>query len=664
MLHRRIFYLSLLLFCLGVPLFLEWLTTPPPSAKKIHVEVFRYGTSPAVIRANRGDQLTLTFSTRDTGHSFFLQDYRIDAKISPASEMVEVRDPLQPADPPLYAKEIHLQAGLPGFWGSLVSVSRFRCHVYCGPMHGFEQGDLIVRPNWLMAGSTGLLLAVALIGCLRVRLEPPATGTLSKPSIDLNKRFNMLDWLLKWRPLQFTVTLPLLAGLMVVILAGFFGTKVGGRNLAVMLTWIVWISMLALFLVPLGGRIWCMICPLPVLGEYLQRGATTEVRAGKRGRFGNRFIGFLRKWPRALRGPWVRIFFFLVLGACSASLAGRPHWTAMTLLIMVAMGIVMSLVWELRSFCRYVCPVAAFISAYSTLGRLMVRRRDPEICRNCREKPCLRGNDQGWACPYGLLVAGIDRNADCGICTECFKSCPHDNVSLAWRRGPWTESSRSYGEAWQAIVLLVLAIVYSLTVHSPWPVMRDMVNLVDKTSLFDFLLFFAALCAVSAGFVPLIFWLACGLGLRLSKDLPAKGDGVGKNEKPSQKGLFTSSTGHIFKRTLPALLPLGLALWAVFFVETIMANMTFILLSFSDPFGWGWDLFGTAGMPWIQIWPSGVPWIQVGLILTGATLSLKKGYVLWNNETETTMNALRGFAPTAVVLLMIAEGMLFYLTHY
>ena len=664
MVRHRVLYVALLFVCIGATLFVEWFTTPPPSTKKIHIEAFRYGTSPVIIRANRGDRLILTFSTLDTGHSFFLQDYRIDAKISPASETVEVRDPLQSTEPPAYVREIHLKAGLPGLWGSLVSNSRFRCHVYCGPMHGFEQGDLIVRPNWLLAGSIGLLLSIVIIGYLRVRLESSLTKTISQPPIDLNKRFVLIDRLLKWRPLQFTFTLPLLAGLMVVLLAGFFGTKVGGRNVAVMLTWIVWISMLALFLVPLGGRIWCIICPLPVMGEYLQRGATTEVRAGRRGRFGNRFFGLGRHWPRVLSGPWLRLVFFLILGTLSASLAGQPKWTAITLMIMVAAGVFFSLVWELRSFCRYVCPVAAFISAYSTIGRLMVRKRNPEVCRSCKDKPCFKGNATGWACPYGLLVARIDRNADCGMCTECFKSCPSDNVSLSWRRGPWRESFRSYGEAWQAIVLLVLAIAYSLTVHSPWPVMRDMVNVVDKTSLSEFGLFFATLCAVALGFVPLIFWLMCGLGLWLSEGTAKIGDRVGATRNGFQTRLFNASTGRIFKKTLPALLPLGLALWAVFFVETIMANMTFILLGFSDPFGWGWDLFGTAGMPWIQIWPSGIPWIQAGSILAGVTLSLKKGYVLWDNETRGKKNVLKGFAPTAVILLIVAGGMLIYLTHY
>ncbi len=396
--NPRLIYILIVLGCVGAALFVEWFTTPSPVTRKIHLEAFRYGTEPAVIRANRGDHLIMTFSTRDTGHSFFLQDYRIDAKITPASETVEIRDPLVPTSPPSYKSEIILKAGLPGFWGSLVSTSRFRCHVYCGPMHGFEQGDLIVRPNWLLSGGMGLLLAISLIGFLRIKWETALPQAVSSSPLDLNKRFGVIDRLLKWRPLQFTVTLPIMAGLMLIILAGLFGTKVGGRNLAVMLTWIIWISMLALLLVPLGGRIWCMICPLPVLGEYLQRGATTEVRKGRRSRFNNRLFGLFRPWPRPLRGPWIRLGVFLVIGALSASLAAQPKWTALMLMTMAAVAIIMSLIWELRAFCRYVCPVAAFISAYSALAPLMVRKRNSRVCRACREKPCLTGSERGWGC--------------------------------------------------------------------------------------------------------------------------------------------------------------------------------------------------------------------------------------------------------------------------
>jgi hypothetical protein len=643
---RRILYIAIIFVCLGVPIAFEWLTTPAPVERDIHIEAFRYGTYPWIIRANRGDRLRLTFSTHDTGHSFFLQDYGIDAKIFPASETVEVRDPFSIENPPVRMKTIPLVAGLQGLWGHLVSLSRFRCHVYCGPMHGFEQGDLIVRPNWLFAGSLGLLSAIPIIGLVRIRQNrfhsPPGEPVRYW---DLNARFPTLDRILKWRPLQFWCTLPFLAGLVLIIMAGLLGTKVGGRNIAIMLTWIGCMSLLTIVLVPLGGRLWCMICPIPVLGEYLQRGATTRVRTTQGTPQKNRFFGLGLGWPKALRSRWLQLFCFMGLGTLSASLAGQPRWTAITLLGLAVVAIGMAMIWELRSFCRYLCPVAAYISHFSLSAPLSIRHRDEATCRTCKTRSCLRGNEKGWPCPYGLCVATLNRNTDCGLCTECFKSCPHDNISLQWRTGPWQGRFRSYGEAWQAIALMVLGAVYSLTVHSPWPGIRDMVNVVDKADWGQFGIYAAVLWMLALGVMPLLFYLLTALGLRL--------------------GCQTDITvGAAFKWTMPAVLPLGIAMWGVFFVDTFMTNFTFVLLTLSDPFGWGWDLFGTAGMPWVQLWPSGVPFIQAGFLLTGAGLSIRNGYRRWLEICNTRLGARNGFSPTAVIYLAVAAGMLIFVSNF
>jgi len=645
MVRQKLSYIVIVFTCVGVPLVFEWFTTPSPVTRNIHVEAFRYGTYPWIIRANRGDRLMLTFSTHDTGHSLFLQDYGIDAKISPASETAEVRDPFSIQEPPVRMKTISLTAGLGGVWGYLVSVSRFRCHVYCGPMHGFEQGDLIVRPNWLFAGSLGLLSSIPLIGFVRIHRNstfPPARQPVKHA--DISARFPMVGRILKWRPLQFWCTLPFLAGLVLVIMAGLLGTKVGGRNIAIMITWIGCMSLLTVVLVPLGGRIWCMICPLPVLGEYLQRGATTQVRVTGTAPLRNRFFGLGRHWPKALRSRWLQLFCFMGLGTFSASLAGQPRWTAITLLGMVAMATGMALIWELRSFCRYLCPVAAYISLFSLSAPLSVRRRSEDICRACNTRSCLQGNEKGWPCPYGLCVATLTRNTDCGLCLECFKSCPHNNISLLWRTGPWQGRFRSYGEAWQAIALLVLGAVYTLTVHSPWPGIRDIVNVVDKADWGQFGIYAAVLWMLALGVVPLLFWFLAGLGLKLGRQPDI-------------------TTGTAFKWTTPAVLPLGIAMWGVFFVDTFMTNFTFVLLTLSDPFGWGWDLFGTAGMPWIQLWPSGVPFIQAGFLLAGVALSLRNGYGRWLEICEDRLAARNAFSPTACMFLAVTAGMLVYVTN-
>jgi polyferredoxin len=630
--------------CVSAALLIEWVTTPAPVRRQLHLEVFRYGISPSVIRVNRGDRLDMTFSSRDTGHSFFLQDYRLDAKISPQAEYLEVFDPLRTQDPPRLEKSVEITAGLPGIIGRLISISRHRCHVYCGPMHGFEQGDLIVRPNWLFAISAGLLVAIPLAGFYRAR-KVPLTPVDNKPSADLLASSRVLKAVLRWRGLQFAVTSPVLAAFLVVILAGLLGTKVGGRNLAVMATWVVWMFIMAVILMPLNSRLWCLICPLPVLGEYAQRGSTILARPLPGSPVGNRFLGLGWRWPRWLRGAWLRQLAFLSIGTIAASFAGMPKWTAMLLVVLGGSATALAILFQRRAFCQYLCPVTSFLGVYSGVGRLLVRARDRAVCTSCHGKDCYHGNASGWGCPFNLFPSALKDNAECGVCTECLKSCPYDNMTLRWRRGNVLQDRfRSPGQAWQVLAMLTLAMAYSLVILSPWPGLRDVVNIVDRGHWPRFLTYVLILWSTTLLIVPGAFCLLNRWGLkRAGLELPPK---------------------EAFTRFASAFVPLGLGLWVAFFTAMFMVNYRFVLMTLSDPFGWGWDLLGTAGMPWIQLWPALIPWIQAGLLLVGLAWSMRHGYRLWLTETGRPESALRGFSPTAGLLLLLAGGMIVYFTQF
>ena len=77
-----------------------------PVDRHIHIRSFRYGKDPYVIRCNRGDRLHLTFSSDDTGHSFFLEEFDIDVKVSPATEEVSVFKTSDPSLTPVITKEL------------------------------------------------------------------------------------------------------------------------------------------------------------------------------------------------------------------------------------------------------------------------------------------------------------------------------------------------------------------------------------------------------------------------------------------------------------------------------------------------------------------------------------------------------------------------------
>ena len=127
-------------------------------------------------------------------------------------------------------------------------------------------------------------------------------------SIGLIKR------MLKSRLFQTTIILPSLFVFMVLIWAGFVGTPVGGQNATIMMVWVFWFGLLAILLIPFGGRLWCMLCPLPSAGEWISRG--TVIGLTKKGH--NRGI----KWPLRLDNIWIQNIGFMVvasLGTLSGS---------------------------------------------------------------------------------------------------------------------------------------------------------------------------------------------------------------------------------------------------------------------------------------------------------------------------------------------------------
>ncbi len=617
-LRKRGMLLAVLSACALLPVLPAWLWTPSPQTRDIRIEAFRYGFSPSRIKVNRGDRLRLTFSTRDTGQSFFLQDYDLHVVITPGSRLVEVHRLSRPEEPPVRTAVVELRAGLEGWRGWMVSKSQFRNHTYNGPMHGTERGDLIVSPNYLLASSFGLLCAIPLAVLL---LRNRAGSTIS---LNLFTLLPPLKRLVKWPSFQFALTVPMLAVFYFVILAGFFGTKVSGRNAGPMVIWVVWLSALIIALVPLGGRIWCLVCPLPSLGEWLQR----RRLAGR----GVRYDAENASLNHRASGAWPRTIFFLLLGTFSMALVAVPAATSWLLVGLALLAVMMSFGSEQRLFCRYLCPINSFISLYSMTGRLMVRSVSAVTCSKCEEHFCLTGSAKGWGCPYGLCLGEVKRNNDCGMCTECVKTCAYDNVALFWRPSGWDREISGYGEAWQAIVMFGLGVVYCVMNLGDWTELRDWVDIVDKQNWGSFGLFSAGVWLLLLGLLPLLLY-----------GLTRIGRWIGKS---------TGAAGAIFRTSCAALVPLGLAFWIAFALAMFSSMFTFVILSLSDPFNWGWDLLGTAGKPWHILWSPAIPWFQVAAVLIGLVYALRMLRSSWDN--------ILGTLPLASFLWIVAGGMVYF----
>jgi hypothetical protein len=638
---RRTLQGAVLLASAVIPACLCQLMVAPPRDRTIHIESFRYGKEPSEIRCNRGDRIHLTFSTRDTAHSFFLEEFDIDAKISPAGGQLIVFRPSDPEAPPVVTDEVAFTAEHPGWLSGLVSKSQFRCHVWCGPMHAFEQGNLVIEPNTLLFAALGLLLGIPLAGLLGLRIPDGR----NPQGVDLFVRMPRLKRLMKRRGFLFALTLICLVLVYLIILTALFGTLVSGRNLGVMLTWVVWLFLLVAVLTPLGSRVWCTICPIPFLGDFLQRRTFLGVRSGTSAGTRNRLYGLGRPLPGWMKGAWPRVFVFLAMGTFSTLLVANPRVTGWSIVGLILAATIMAVIWRHRGFCRAVCPIGAFVGLYAGAGKLALRSVDPGVCERCKARSCQRGSENGWACPYELCVADIRENTDCGLCTECIKSCPHDNVTLRWQAFAKECRVRTASEAWLAASMLVLAVTYCVVHLGPWPALRDAVNILDKDNWAQFGVFAAILWAAALGVAPALLYLLAAAGVWLA------GSG-GKGRKPVQ--VFAGSVG--------ALVPMGLAVWVAFAVPMLMVNLSFVTQSLSDPFGWGWDFFSTAGTPWRQLWPRAIPWIQAGTVLVGLGYGLRTSLRIWEGIGGSVKAGLRGMLPMGLFLMTLSGWLIFFFT--
>jgi polyferredoxin len=643
---RKLIGLSVILSLGLISAFICQLFVRDPADRYIHIRNFRYGKDPAVIRCNRGDRLHLTFSTDDTGHSFFLEEFDIDAKVSPASDEVTVFKPSDPTINPISTKELTFTAQHPGILNLLVAKSNFRCHVWCGPLHAFEQGKLIIMPNTLLFFSMGSMLGIILLWLYKILKKSDSDNDYEDESsytTDLFEKNKLLRRIVVSRWPQLIFTLLAMVMIYIVIMTSVFGTKVSGRNLGVLLMWAVWLFLLIAIMTPFGGRIWCTICPLPFFGDFFQRRSFFFPIKGKTGEYNNKFFGLSKRWPGWLKNSWLRLIVFLILATFSTTLVASPKISGITVLFLLLVPTLMALIWELRAFCRYVCPVSVFVGPFAGMSFIALRNKSQAVCDQCKPHFCEKGSSNGWACPYGINVGEMKENIDCGLCLECTRSCLYQNISIYKRPFASERKTRNMSEAWMAVAVFTIAIIYSVLYLGPWPVVRDYVNILDKSNWNLFSIYSIMVWSLVLFIVPGLLYFLSWSATRLSKI------------KLSTKQCFLEYTG--------SLIPLALMLWIAFVIPMLFVNTTFIAQSVSDPFGWGWDFFGTANIPWHQFLPQYVPWLQSISILIGLYLSLRNIRKTW---VSYNMNGLQMFLvclPMCLFIVSVSVTMLLFFTN-
>lgn len=400
--------------------------------------------------------------------------------------------------------------------------------------------------------------------------------------VDLT-RFGWSQALLRSRWPQFLMRAVALAGFVFTILAGLLGSVVGSHNFAIIFVWIAWWTALKLFFIPFGGRSWCSICPIPMPGEWLQQGGILQPRGTG--------IGLGKRWPTALRGSWMQSGGFLWIGLFGAVTLTSASVTAVVLLGILGLSLILSLVFERRSFCNYLCPIGGFSGLYAQVGPVEVRVKNPDICSGHAEKTCYQ------VCPWGQYPPALKSSANCGLCMECLRVCPSDNIAVNLR--PWgsdlgPKTRHRLDEVFLGLVMLASALVDSAVFLGPWGQLKSAAYEIGSSQWFLFSGIFLGLAMV---LLPALYasavWVSAWLG---------------KQKTDLRKSLAQTSQ---------VLVPLGLMAWIAFTISFAFTKFSYVLPVVSDPLGWGWNLIGMTGMANVGQTTSFNLLIQTILLATG-----------------------------------------------
>ena len=401
------------------------------------------------------------------------------------------------------------------------------------------------------------------------------------PQVDIS-RDPRVRRLLRSRPFQFMLILPNQIIFWLVIVTGLVGILAPTHNFATVITWYIWFC--AVFLLMVGiGRGWCVMCPFGGFAEWVQRHTFWKRHAIS--------IGLHLRWPERLTKwallPSVAMFLGLTWFEEYFNIAGPgdPRFTSFLVFFVIGSALITFLLFERRTFCRYLCPLTALIGTVGSTGMVAgMRTRDRERCLTCPTKDCMRGSERGYPCPWYEWPGSATSNLMCGLCTECVKNCPYDNVGIYVQK-PLTSVFAPLRRRWDvaAIVVVLFGLVVfqqlnALPFYAPLDrTLNSFTHFPGYPNPLDYLGF---IVVVSGAVVACIAGLRAVFARRSASGAPT--------------AAASRHFGAWFVPLAYALIPLMAVDYLARQLPKFWLDSPKLIAAISNPFGLGWNLFGTA----------------------------------------------------------------------
>ncbi len=389
---------------------------------------------------------------------------------------------------------------------------------------------------------------------------------------------------------------------LLLLLTGFLGTNRAIDNLSPTFIWIIWWVGMG-YVAALVGNVWMFVNPWKITFEWFQR---IVGRTDDDGEALFQYPEGLDVWPAVL------LFFLFAWSENVFTGAFRPF----TLSVMVALYSIIT--WAgMAAFGKHTWLRHG--EAFSVLFSLFARFSPTEVRVVDRQARARRDSD---CSPESERVD----------CYERYERAGEDSRELNLR--PFAVGlavKRNVSPAMAAFVILTLATVSfdGFQDTETWASWRADMLTVTTTDVVDTLGLVAA---------PLLFagvYAAFCWGVRLMS-----GD----------RGDFGSlASAFVF-----SLVPIALAYNIAHFVTLLLIQGQIIIPLASDPFGFGWDIFGTAGYNVnLNIISAKAVWfISLAAIVLGHVVSVYLAHVTSLRLSDRAPNALRGQIPMLVLMIL------------
>ncbi len=472
--------------------------------------------------------------------------------------------------------------------------------------HGFgERYDLPV-PLWLYIVGAGAAVAFsfAVIGLfLRAR-----HGRATYPRLNL----------LRWRPFRglvhpAPVQLVRLISVTIFVLllaVGFGGDQEPTNNVAPTIIWVIWWVGLA-YVSALAGNLWALINPWTALFQWAEL-LYQNLNPGRQ-------FSLRRAYPDAL-GVWPGLLLFFAF-----AWAEMVYQDSAVPVSLARMAVVYSIITWAGMFAFgkdvWLRQGEAFSLVFGFLARFApteLRVEAPATCHQC-EGRC------------------VDQDGLCVNCPECFRRAPAAQRQLNLR--PFAVGLLRHEVIAPSVVALVLLLLSTVTFDgfTATPLWADIHDNLYSTipsssgigtlGLFAFPLLFTGVYLIAA-------WLM------------ATASGA------------SPPVGDMARAFVYSLIPIALAYHLAHFFSFLLVQGQLLIPLASDPFGAGWDLFGTVDYRVnIAVVNARIAWfVAVAAIVVGHIISVYLAHVIALRTFQRRAPALRSQFP--MLALMVGYTML------